>query len=93
MMLTLEARTPCILCGYLFSNWAFPSARVNKRSLRITGPSISCGPLRECPECGHPPAQETHVRYRLTAESAAEVEAYRARRWPELKAAPGREAA
>lgn len=86
-MVTLEARTPCVLCGYLLASWTFPSARVNKRSIRITGPSINCGPLRECPECGTPSAYEVQTRYRLTAESVAEVEAYRAKRWPELAAA------
>jgi hypothetical protein len=83
-MLVLEARTPCILCGYLAASWSFPSARVNKRSIRITGPSISCGPLRECPECGTPFAGGLRTGYRLTAESVTKVEAYRARRWPEL---------
>jgi hypothetical protein len=87
VIVTLEARTPCHLCGYLLASWTFPSARVNKRSVRITGPSINCGPLRECPECWTPTADELRKRYRLTPESQAEVEAYRARRWPELKSA------
>lgn len=92
MMVTLEARFPCLLCGYLHHSWSFPSARVNKRSLRITGPSIICGPLRECPECGTTTVSELFVRYQLTAESLAEVAAYRSRRWPELEAV-GSEAA
>jgi hypothetical protein len=84
MMVTLEARVPCELCGYLLSRWSFPSAKVNKRSLRLTGPSIICGSLRECPECGTPTSETVQVRYRLVAESQAEVETYRLRRWPEL---------
>jgi hypothetical protein len=79
-MVTLEARFPCALCGYLFSSWSFPTARVNKRSLRITGPAVICGPLRDCPECGMPSDGVVALRYRLTAESAADVAAYRSRR-------------
>jgi hypothetical protein len=79
---TLEARSPCLLCGYRLKSWSFPSARVNKHSIRITGPSIICGPLRECPECGTPAAGELRMRYRLVPESVADVAAYRARRWP-----------
>ena len=93
MIVTLEARTPCILCGYLLKSWSFPTARVNKRSLRITGPSITCGPLRQCPECGTPAADEVRTRYRLTAKSEAEVAAYRLRRWPELAREAAAEAA
>jgi hypothetical protein len=81
-MVTLEARTPCLLCGCRMKSWSFPSARVNRRSIRITGPSITCGPLRDCPECGTPSADMLHTRYRLDPESVAAVEAYRARRWP-----------
>lgn len=93
-MVTLVSRSRCLLCGYLLESWAFPSAQVNKRSIRITGPSLSCGPLRDCPECETPSAEEVRARYRLTPESVAEVEAYRVRRWPELaqEAAKGRAA-
>jgi hypothetical protein len=81
MMLTLEARFPCVLCGFQLRQWSFPTARINRRSIRIAGPSIIAGPERECPECGTPTVQPAGIRYRLTAES------YRARRWPETGAA------
>lgn len=87
MMLILEARFPCLLCGCQLKQWSFPTARVNKRSIRVTGPSIIAGPQRECPECGTPTSEPAAIRYRLTADSQAEVEAYRARRWPETRAA------
>ena len=82
MMLMLEARSPCLLCGYQLACWAYPHARVNKHSIKVTGPSITAGPYWECPECGTASVEALHVRYRMRPESAAEVDAYRAKRWP-----------
>lgn len=96
-MVTLEARTPCPICGCFLRCHAFPSVRVNRRSIRqLDGPYLRTNP-GPCPECGfdtgmregyRAAAVSTFLatRYRLTADSAAEVEAYRARRWPERQA-------
>jgi hypothetical protein len=93
MMLVLEARTPCPVCGCYLRCFAFPSARVNKRSIRpLPGGYLWTGP-GACPECGFdagmgaPRLSFTASPWRLTTESQAEVEAYRARRWPETRAA------
>ncbi len=84
MNITLEGRFGCLLCGYQHKVWSFPSARVNKRSVRITGPSIIAGPFWQCPECGTPALEPLKVKYRLLPASEAEVRAYREKRWPEL---------
>jgi hypothetical protein len=82
MTVTLEARSPCLLCGYHIRCLIFPPVRVNKRSLRQTpGNYLTCGP-GQCEECG----TENYwvaatLRYWLTAESKREVEAYRTARW------------
>ena len=93
MMLTLIARSRCALCGYWLSSYAFPSVRVNKRSLRqLPGGYLTCH-SGACPECGtgshgSPPAPYaaesfTAAPWRPDAKSLAAVEAYRARKWPE----------
>ena len=95
MMLSLECRTRCVICGCFLSCYAFPSARINKRSIRqLDGICLRTNPGR-CPECGFDagmrarsllPGSFTASLWRLTADSAAEVEAYRAKRWPEVTA-------
>jgi hypothetical protein len=92
-MITVEARSRCI-CGYFLASYAFPSVRVNKCSLRQQGGGyLRCEPL-PCPECGFgrrrgngpysplPAGSYVASPWVLTAESEAEVEAYRAKRWP-----------
>ena len=92
MTVTLIARSRCPLCGCWQSSYAFPSVRVNKKSLKqMPGGYLTCH-AGACPECGtgshgSPPAPyatESYIAtaWRLSARSAAEVEAYRARRWP-----------
>jgi hypothetical protein len=85
-MITLVARSRCPMCGCWQSSYAYPSVRVNKCSLRqLRGQYLTCAPGR-CPECGHGswPGAESYraTPWRLDAESAAEVESYRARKWP-----------
>ena len=91
-MVTLIARSPCLLCGCYLSSYAFPSVRVNRRSLKqLPGVNLIAHP-GACPECGEgahgsPPAPYagemfTASPWRLDAKSLAEVEAYRARKWP-----------
>lgn len=97
-MLTLCARTPCPVCGFLLSCYAFPPARINKRSIRqLPGTYLRTnpGPCKECGFYAHMqspspvPMMFTASPWRLTAKSQAEVEAYRARRWPEQAAPRG----
>lgn len=97
MIITLECRAACPVCGYLLAAYAFPTVRVNRRSLRqLPGACLRVNPGR-CPECGldaglRSPAPSTALAspWRIRPESAAEIAAYRARRWPEP--APAQEA-
>ena len=87
MIVTLEARTRCPIDG-CFLRWVcFPSVRVNKCSLRqVPGAYMSWRP--DCPECGMWPAADGPPGpWRLTADSQAQVDAYRAKRWPVQAAA------
>lgn len=92
VMVTAVARSPCLLCGCQLSSYAFLSVRVNRRSLRqLPGGYLRSNPGR-CPECGtgshgSPPAPYagelfTASLWRLDGKSWAEVQAYRARKWP-----------
>ena len=85
MMVTLIARDPCGVCGFLRRGFSFPTVRINKRSMRSHGVTITVYPGR-CEECraisGVPPS----LWWELEPESAAKVEAYRLKRWPELAA-------
>lgn len=83
MMVALVARYPCTPCGYLLKTLLVPSMRINKRSMRSVGISIGIAD-RACPECGASTSLPDRPVYRLTADSAAQVAAYRLRRWPEL---------
>ena len=80
-MVTLEARTRCPIDGCHVRWLTFPSVRVNKRSMRqLDGGHLSWRP--DCPECGLWPAADTPSGpWRLTAQSQAEVDAYRARKF------------
>jgi hypothetical protein len=87
MMVTLEARAPCPVDGYLVSWFTFPSVRVNKRSLRDLG-GVSLSWREGCTECGMWPVWDRPAGpWRLTADSQREVDEYRAKKWPELVAA------
>jgi hypothetical protein len=87
MMLVLEACTPCPGCGCQLKYFAFPRVRVNKRSLRqVPGGHLMAGP-GSCPECGLDAGiSPLGLPFALTPESEAGVEAYRARRWPQVRA-------
>lgn len=86
VMVMLEARSPCWLCGHFYRVLRFSEVRVNKASLRERGASLVAAGEHFCPECGERNAGELIPvsRYRLRPEDAAKVEAYRLRRWPEL---------
>ena len=82
MTITLEGRIRCSLCGYQIRCLAFPSVRVNKRSLRQEPGNYMCWGPGFCEECGTDNYRvEAKVRYRLHPKSAAEIAAYRARRF------------
>ena len=89
MYVTLEARTPCLLCNYQHLVIRFSDVRVNKNSLRETGTPLTSVGYRACPECGTPNGGDLVPvsPYRLGAEDSAKVRAARERRWPELGAA------
>ena len=83
MFVALEARTPCPLCGYQIRVSMCGTARVNKRSLRVK-PTLGWLAYSRCPECGTEVRSASSVprtAYRLSAESDAEVIAYRERKW------------
>jgi hypothetical protein len=84
-MITLVARSRCPMCGCWQSSYAYPSVRVNKCSLKqLPGTYLTCAPPR-CPECGERSQDGEAYRatlWQLDAKSAAEVAAYRARKWP-----------
>ncbi|GIH70291.1 hypothetical protein [Sphaerimonospora thailandensis] len=82
MMLALEAHYPCPVCGCRLRTVMTAEARINKRSLRVE-PFIGVAP-GPCPECGATAQPPDRLTYELTAKSAADVAAYRAKRWPEL---------
>ena len=84
MFVTLEARTPCLLCGFQDRVIMMGTARVNKRSLRVKAPLIGMNGHWRCPECGTEAQGELRPRsrYVLDVDSARDVTAYRARRWP-----------
>jgi hypothetical protein len=81
------------------------TGRINKCSLRITGPLLGALRFTRCPECGSDVRSDglaPRSAYRLVPEDAAKVAAYRMRKWGveshvgelvEVKAAPGRRAA
>lgn len=84
MIMTVECRTRCSLCGCWIGLIACPSVRVNKRSVKqLSGQYLIARP-GNCPECGTHEHGEMYrvTRWRVTAESWREIETYRKRRWP-----------
>lgn len=82
MMVALEARYPCNPCGYRLKLVMPAKAVIRKRSVRMTayfGALVS-----PCPECLTVTPPPVKPDYQIDAESAAQVLAYRLRRWPEL---------
>ena len=83
MYVTMLASTPCLLCGYRTTILMTGSARINKRSMCVTGPLLGGFRFSECPECGSPTGGASVPRsaYRLHPEDAEKVAACRMRRW------------
>jgi hypothetical protein len=79
---TLETAYPCP-CGHKIRAIMTATVRVNKRSLRTIAPMLGFIEHTHCPECGTgvPRRDVEREPYRLTADSAVEVAAYRKRRF------------
>lgn len=84
MFVALLAATPCPLCAYRVEVLMTGSARINKRSLRVTGPLLGAFRFTRCPECGTDVCGDSmrpRSAYVLAPEDAAKVAAYRMRKW------------
>lgn len=105
MFVALIATTPCPLCSYRVELLMMGTARVNKRSLRVSGPLLGACRYAFCPECGSDVRSHglaPRSAYRLAPEDAVKVAEYRKRRWGvesaagelvEVREAPRRRAA
>jgi predicted Zn-ribbon and HTH transcriptional regulator len=83
MMISLIARDPCGLCGYVREGFMVATVRINKRSMRTHGNNLSLFP-GECRECRWVAPWPAKVKLCPTADDAAKINAYRLRKWPEL---------
>ena len=84
MFVALQATTPCLLCGYRVEVLMMGTARINKRSLRVSGPLLGAVRYTACPECGSDIRSHGLVprsAYALDPEHAAKVAEYRMRKW------------
>lgn len=79
-MLTFRTEGPPCSCGLRPRGVEVAPVRVNRRSVRPTGPALGAMPWR-CVECDTPLAQVVQTMW-LDREDAARVAAYRARKWP-----------
>ncbi|MGH3505224.1 MAG: hypothetical protein ACRDQA_30675 [Nocardioidaceae bacterium] len=84
MTVTVEITDTCAVCGCRVRGVSVRTARVNKRSMRISG--VGLGVCEPCPECGRDWSPGQTSAYRLTEDSAREARLERERKWPELRA-------
>lgn len=87
MTVTLLAHDPCALCGYVRYGFYVSTMRINKRSMRSRGKSLSVLPGR-CLECWWVSPWPVRLALRPEPASEAKIQAYRLRKWPELAAEP-----
>jgi hypothetical protein len=83
MTVTLKASSPC-LCGYLIPLVMVATVRINRRSMRSTGPMIGASAYNQCPECGTPVQRggaRPRTPYVLVPEDEVKVAEYRRRKW------------
>lgn len=82
MTVTLETAYPCP-CGHRIRAIMTATVRVNKRSMRTTGPMLGFIEHTHCPECGAevPRGAVEREPYRLSEKDAALVAEYRKRKW------------
>lgn len=60
------------------------TARINKRSLRVSGPLLGAFRFTRCPECGWDVCSDSmrpRSAYVLAPEDAAKLAEYRMRKW------------
>jgi hypothetical protein len=83
MFVAMEAQASCPSCEYQVRLIMTGSARINKRSVRVTGPFLGALEHSHCPRCGAEVGGDGAPRsaYRLCAEDEAKVVAYRERKW------------
>lgn len=80
----VECASPCTLCNYRVRHVMMGTARVNKRSLRVTGPFLGASFFTRCLECGWDLCGDSlrpRSAYVLAPEDAAKVAEYRMRKW------------
>jgi len=80
---TLECSSPCE-CGYLHRVVMSAVVRVNKCSMRTTGPMLGGFQYPSCPECGTPAGRASvapRTAYVVVPEDVVKVAEYRLRRW------------
>lgn len=76
---------PCPICGYRNVVMTFMTVRINKHSLRSIKPGLGFS-ASSCMECGRPLLMQVRERAALDEESAAKVDAHRARKgWLPLR--------
>ena len=86
MIVTLETNVSCPSCRHPIRFVAVATIRVNKRSARTAGNGIILGAFEDwrCPQCREEIPRDGALDrepYRLAAEDAVKVAAYRKRRW------------
>lgn len=84
MFVTMECRSPCLLCG-CFNRVVMTSVVVvNKLSMRTTGGLLGGFQYPSCPECGTPAGRASvapRTAYVVVPEDVVKVAEYRLRRW------------
>lgn len=83
MTVTLEARTPCLLCGYQHQVIQVSHVRINRHSMRTLGNGLISLGGHHCPECGTENAASGIVPIspmRLHPADEAKVRAYQVRK-------------
>lgn len=83
MMVTFHTEGPPCVCGLRPRGVEVARVRVNRRSLKTQGWSLGGMPWW-CVECRMPADDGRRLRRWLDPADAAEVAAYRARKWPEV---------
>ncbi|MGH3499419.1 MAG: hypothetical protein ACRDQA_00740 [Nocardioidaceae bacterium] len=83
MILTFSLTATCTNCGYITDGYTFRPCRINKRTMHTTGHGLAAMRHFSCPECGGAMSWPTVLG--LHPVSEAEVDAYRAKRWPDTE--------
>lgn len=86
MIVALHTNVSCPFCGHKIRYFTVATVRVNRRSLRETGNGWKIGALEDwrCPSCREEIPRDRPLDrepYRLSAEDAAKVAAYRKAKW------------